>query len=50
MAKPRYTAGEIARNTAIIGVAMMRRGQLTTRQKRILEQNADKARERGNTK
>ncbi|MGW6141592.1 hypothetical protein [Streptomyces sp. NPDC055817] len=50
MPKPKYTAGEIARNTAIIGVAMMRRGQLTTRQKRILEQNADKARERGNTK
>ncbi|MFD0117659.1 hypothetical protein ACFVZL_19865 [Streptomyces sp. NPDC058320] len=47
MAKPKYTAGEIARNSAIIGVAMLRRGQLTTRQKRILEQNADKARDRG---
>ncbi|MFF1684610.1 hypothetical protein [Streptomyces sp. NPDC058254] len=49
MSKPKYTTGEVARNVGIIAVAMMRGGQLTTRQKRILERNRDNAQVRGKT-
>lgn len=49
MPKPEYTAGEIATNTWTVGVAMLRGGRLTDRQKRRLERIRDKATVRGNT-
>ncbi|MYW66284.1 hypothetical protein GTY65_19825 [Streptomyces sp. SID8379] len=45
--KPKYTATEIALNGLTIGVAMVRGGNLTDRQKRRLERIKDNAQLRG---